>query len=113
MNHRMYNLTKALNRIIFPALGTAYYTISRFLDLPNENTVLALFIILSAFTGVILQFTSKIYEPKVLFQGEIVISEGKEGKKLFSLELSANPDEITKMEAITFKVVPPQNEHRL
>lgn len=105
MNHRLYNITKALNRIIFPAAGAAYYALSRIFDLPNENTVLALFIILSTVTGIILQFTAKIYEPKVLFQGELVVSEGTEGKKLFSLELSASPDQIATMEAITFKVV--------
>lgn len=36
--------------------------------------------------------------------GQIVISKDEDGKKLFSLELDKDPDEIEKMRYISFKV---------
>lgn len=105
MHHRIYNLLKHLNRLIFPGAGAAYYGLSKIYHLPNENQVLGIIIILAALSGILLQLISKRFEPKTIFQGELVITETNEGKKMFSLELSKNPDEISHMEAITFKVV--------
>jgi hypothetical protein len=37
--------------------------------------------------------------------GQIIITVDERGKKLFSLELDKNPDEIANMRSILFKVV--------
>jgi len=105
MNHRIYNLIKTLNRIIFPASGAIYFGLSQIYAMPNESQVIGILVVLAAISGLIVQFAYKKYDPNVLFQGSLVISETMEGKKVFSLELSKTPEEIEHMEAITFKVV--------
>jgi len=49
-----------------------------------------------------------------MYAGKIVLSETEEGKKIFSLEIEKDPDEIWIADTITFKVVPPtaSNENR-
>lgn len=105
MNHGIYNVIKVLNRLIFPGSGAIYYGFSKLYTLPNESQVIGILIVLCAISGIILQLVGRKYDGIVVFQGELVISENREGKKTFSLELSRNPDEIARMEAITFKVV--------
>lgn len=109
MKHRIYNLLKTLNRLIFPGTGAIYYGLSKIYTMPNEGQVIGIFIVLSAISGVIIQFMSRKYEPRVIFQGEMVISETPEGKRTFSLELSRSPEDLAHMESITFKVVNPQD----
>lgn len=40
--------------------------------------------------------------------GKIVITQNEDGKKLFSLELDKDPDEIEQMSYISFKVIDSQ-----
>ena len=105
MNHRIYNLIKTLYRIIFPASGAIYFGLSQIYVMPNESQVIGILVVLAAISGLIVQFAYKKYDPNVLFQGQLVISETMEGKRVFSLELSHNPDELAEMDSITFKVV--------
>ena len=49
-----------------------------------------------------------------VYAGNIVLSETEEGKKIFSLEIEKDPDDIWVADVISFKVVPSRgvNENR-
>ena len=51
-------------------------------------------------------FTVILFLNRPVPEGKIVITEGLDGKKLFSLELDKTPEEIEAMDVISFKVVP-------
>jgi hypothetical protein len=38
-------------------------------------------------------------------EGQIVVMEDEEGKKIFTLELNGDPEDIVRMKSVTFKVV--------
>lgn len=105
MGIRIYNTLKPLNRLVVPGAGTIYWGLSKAFALPHESVVLGLFIVVAAILGVILQVMGKKYEGKHVFQGELVVTETREGKKVFSLELDKAPEELARMDSITFKVV--------
>jgi hypothetical protein len=53
-------------------------------------------------------YTSLKLETKV--DGYIIITEDETGKKMFTLEIDMNPDEIANMDYITFKVTDKPSE---
>jgi hypothetical protein len=57
--------------------------------------IIALFVIFEIF----------VLKSNLKLGGKIVITKNEVGRKLFSLELDADPDEIEKMNFILFKVV--------
>lgn len=44
------------------------------------------------------------YFSKVAYDGAIVVSSPEEGKKVFSLELNGDPNDLEQKTAVTFKI---------
>lgn len=93
-----------------PFVGSIYFGLSKIFDLRHEAEVLGLLIIVITLVGFVVQFGARRFEPKTIFQGELIVTQSKEGKKIFSLELDRSPEDIINMESITFKVIDIEKE---
>lgn len=65
-----------------------------------------MYIIAILFLMVVIIFEMVIWRRRKSYDGVIVITRDRTGKKLFSLELDKTPEEIEKMKNVSFKVVP-------
>ena len=63
-------------------------------------SILAYFLL----SGIIVYLFLKTTKPKV-YDGQIVITVLENSKKVFSLELSGDPEDLEQKESVTFKVV--------
>lgn len=68
------------------------------------------FIIVVA-TAVVVSLVIQSQTIRRKFDGEMVITQDVDGKKLFSLEIAKNPEQIEQMKSVTFKVVKPGPEN--
>ena len=58
--------------------------------------------------GGLLTYAIMYIRTRKVFAGNIVLSETEEGKKIFSLEIERDPDEIWSADVISFKVLRPE-----
>lgn len=82
---------------IFPLVGAIYFIISLFTSLPHTRLVLGIIMILLCL------FWLNYLLTKPRYAGSILISENME-KKLYSLELNCEPEEIESRLEVLFKV---------
>jgi hypothetical protein len=91
-------LLKRLALIIFPGLGTLYFLVGVIFGFHWMIWVLGGFLVLILYLGILVMATSG-------YNGQIVITQSESGKRVFTLELETDPEDITEMESITFQVV--------
>ncbi|MET0786969.1 MAG: hypothetical protein ABWY25_09700 [Paenisporosarcina sp.] len=72
----------------------------------NESYLIVIFLLMILSTYLLLRLISQAKK----IDGQIVVKENEDGKKVFSLELNRSPDEIENMKQITFKVANQENE---
>lgn len=65
-----------------------------------------MYIIAVVFLIFVIIFEMVVWRKRRSYDGIIVITRDRIGKKLFSLELDKTPEEIEKMKIVSFKVVP-------
>ena len=104
MSNRVYDVLKYIAQIVLPALGTLYFTLAQIWGLPSAEEVVGTTVAVDTFLGVVLQLSSRAYaKSENRFDGAIHIQETPE-KKLFSLELKSDPNEIDQKDQLLFKV---------
>lgn len=106
MANSLYDKLKFIAQVLLPALGTLYFTLAGIWNLPAAESVVGTVVAIDTFLGVILHISTGRYNTATEKSktGDIVITE-KDGKKVFSLELTGDPNELEKQPLITFKVV--------
>lgn len=104
---KWYNLAKWFVTIVLPAFSTLYFTLGSVFELPGVTQVVGTCAALATFLGVVLGLSTRSYNKSdARFGGVMDVSLDDEGKKLFSLELNKDPDDLEKMKEVTFKVSP-------
>jgi hypothetical protein len=106
LTDRSYNLLKFIAQIFLPAVASAYFSLSQIWHLPNATEIVGTIAVLDAFLGVILSISTKWYEnSEAKYDGTIEVdSEG--GKKMFSLILNSDVDELDQKKEASFKITP-------
>lgn len=105
LGDRTYDFVKKLVQVILPATSALYFGLASIWDLPNPDKVVGTIAVLTTFLGVCLGISSAQYSASDLgYDGNLVIKEPEEGKKIFSLEFDGDPEEIVHKKAISFKV---------
>ena len=105
MNDGVYKIAKFLVQVFLPAISTLYFTLGGIWDLPNVEQVIGTIAAVTIFLGVLLGLSSKAYNASdARFDGSIVISDNGEGKKVYTLELNGDPQEIDSAASVTFRV---------
>ena len=104
MSNRVYDVLKYIAQIVLPALGTLYFTLAGIWNLPAAEQVVGTIVAVDTFLGVVLKLSSVAYaKSEKRFDGSIHVQETPE-KKLFSLELKSDPNEIDHKDQLLFKV---------
>ena len=109
MNKFLYKFLQGLVRVILPGIGSLYFVMDMFMDFPFHQTspVLGVLLIVTFIFGCALQISSaRFICPNISYDGELVVMTTEEGKKMYSLELSSDPEDLTKKDTISFKVHP-------
>ena len=99
---KLYDSLKFIALIALPALGTLYFTLAAIWGLPAAEQVVGTIVAVDTFLGVILQLSSTAYS-KNRTGGTIVVNEIGD-KKMFSLELDGDPEDLEKKSEVVFKV---------
>lgn len=107
LNDRTYNVVKKTATIVLPALSTLYFSLAQLWHFPHVEEVMGTIGAVNTFFGVIVQVSKKsYYASNAPFVGEIKIeSPDKTGdRKMFSLVLNGDPEELETMDTATFKI---------
>lgn len=101
-----YNVVKKSATIVLPALGTLYFTLSQIWGLPHAEEVVGTIAAVNTFLGVIVQISKKsYYASNAPYVGEIKVEDSDDGtRKVFSLVVNGNPEDLETMDVATFKV---------
>lgn len=106
---RMYNLLKFCALVFFPAVATLYFALAGIWGLPYAEKIIGSIAAFDTFLGVVLHLSSVAYNSAIAASpsfGTINVSKDQSGKKLFSLEVNGDPNDLDKQRQVTFKVNP-------
>lgn len=102
MSNALYNQLKFIAQVLLPALGTLYFALANWLNLPSAEWVVGIIITLDAVLGVLL-YISTTQHKGVAPGGELIVREIGD-KKIFSLELNDDPEILETRDEVIFKV---------
>ena len=106
ISNQVYDVLKWVTQILLPAVATLYFAFSQIWGLPYGSEVVGSITAGDAFLGVILGLTTKRYNNSdAKYAGNIDISNDGE-KKLYSLNLNSDIEDIDRQKEVTFKVSP-------
>lgn len=104
-----YSVGKQLVQIWIPAASAAYFTLSKIWGLPAAEEIVGTMACVATFLGAVLRISSSQYDASdAAYDGDAVVSTMSDGKKLYSLELNGDPEELDQKDSITFKVKTPK-----
>lgn len=106
LSDKPYSVGKKLVQIYIPAISSLYFGLASIWNLPAADKVTGTLALVATFIGVCLGVSSKQYDKaEAGYDGQLEV-EHKEGRKIFTLHLDGDPEELETNSAITFKVVP-------
>lgn len=102
-----YDNLKKMVQIVLPAFASLYFSLAQIWGLPSAEQVVGTLALLATFFGILLTLSSWSYHAvEAQTDGEIVVMVNEDGKKIYSLELNSDPNEIDNKELVKFKVKP-------
>lgn len=107
LSDKSYNFLKFLAQILLPAVGTLYFALAGIWVLPAAEEVIGTITAVDAFLGVMLGISTTSYNRSEAKYGGAINITQSEDKKIFSLELEGDPEELEKQKEITFKINSP------
>lgn len=100
-----YEFLKKLVQIILPATSALYFGLASIWNLPDPEKVVGTIALITTFLGVCLGISSKTYTSlEIPPSGDLVVKEGEGGRKIFSLEIDADPEQLITQSSVTFKI---------
>lgn len=88
---KTYDTLKFIAQIVFPALGTLYFTLAGIWGLPAAEQVVGTIVALDTFLGVVLQISSSAFSANTA-KGVINVEAKPGGGKLYNLEFDGDPE---------------------
>lgn len=111
LSEGMYKVIKQLVQVILPAFSAAYFGLASIWGLPSPEKVVGTIAVITTFLGVTLGISVKNYKSSGLgVSGQMVVKERPGGGLLYSLEVDGPVEDLAEMDAVTFKVVHPDDE---
>lgn len=109
MNSGVYDILKFCALILFPALGTLYFTVAQIWGLPNAEEVVGTIVAIDAFLGVVIGVSKTQYDKSDAdVQGVVVVENQPEGRVVTGLHLDMVPEELDPGKKVVVKVKPPE-----
>lgn len=100
-----YSFGKKFVQIYLPALSSLYFGLGNIWGFPSVEEVVGSCAVFATFLGVCLGISSHQYDQSgAAHDGELVVETNDEGRKLFSLQLDGDPEEIEQKSSISFKI---------
>lgn len=107
LSSSVYDSLKKVVQIVLPSISSLYFGLAQIWGLPSSEQVVGTMAILATFGGVLLGLSSWSYHAvEATTDGEIVIMTDETGKKIYSLELNGDPNDIDLKKQVAFKVKP-------
>lgn len=104
LSNSAYNVVKKSATIVFPALSALYIAIAQIWNLGHVDQVVGTLAALNTFLGVIIQLSKKsYYASNAPYVGEIQVKNDG-AKKVFSLVVDGDPEELENMTSANFKI---------
>jgi len=99
-----YNALKKSTTVILPAVGALYFALAQLWHLPKPEEVIGTVAAVNTFLGVVLHASTSSYNKSdTKYAGVIQVEETPE-KKVFSINLNGEPEDLEKRNEVTFKV---------
>jgi hypothetical protein len=106
LSDKSYTVLKFIAQILLPAFGTLYFTIGGIWNIPATEQVIGSLTAVDTFLGVILGLSTVSYNRSgAKYGGQINVVQ-TEGKKVFTLEVEGDPEDIENQKEVTFKINP-------
>lgn len=107
LSNAIYDRLKFCAQVLFPALGTLYFTLAGIWGLPAAEAVVGSVVALDLCLGLILGLSTKAYnDGDAKYDGHIVVTDHDDGTKAASLILKnyEDPADIVNQKEAIFKV---------
>jgi len=107
LSNRSYDALKKSTTVILPAIGALYFALAQIWQLPKPEEVVGSIAAVNVFLGVLMGVSTKSYNKSDTkkYAGVIEVSSPPDGsKKVFSLNLNEDPEDIEFMDEVTFRV---------
>lgn len=99
-----YNVVKKSATIVFPALSALYIAVAQIWNFGHVDQVVGTLTAINTFFGVIIHLSKKsYYASSAPYVGEIQVKNDG-SKKVFSLVVDGDPEELENMSSANFKV---------
>lgn len=106
LSNKTYDFLKRLVQVVLPALASLYFGLASIWGLPAAEQVVGTIAVLTTFLGVTLGISLNTYKASgAEIDGSLVISEPIPGKKLFSVEVDEDPNELAKKDKLSLQIV--------
>lgn len=101
-----YDVLKKSTTIVLPATAALYVALAQIWHLPKPEEVAGTIAAVNTFLGIVLGVSSRTYQKSgAKYSGVIEVSSPPDGsKKIFSLNLATEPEDLERMDEVTFKV---------
>lgn len=100
-----YSFGKKFVQVYLPAIATLYFGLGNIWGFPAIEQVVGSCAVVATFTGVVLGISSSNFDKtEAGYDGNVVVTKTKEGKKLYSLELNGDPENLDKKDSLKFKM---------
>ena len=103
LSDKFYNTLKALSTIILTAVSALYFALGQIWEFPRMEQVLGSIAAVTVFLGALMGLSTKSYNEH-RHVGNINIIREPEGKKVYSLELKGDAEDLDTMTEATFKI---------
>ena len=104
---RAYSTIKKIVQVVLPACSSLYFGLAAIWGLPYAEQVVGTLAVIATFLGICLGISSSQYDKSgAAFDGKVVVSTTGNGKKLYSLELDGDPENLQDKRRVSFRVEP-------
>lgn len=108
---KTYDFVKKLVQVIFPALGTLYFTLANLWGLPAAEQVVGSLTAFTLFLGVLVGISSNRYNAGMsTYAGELLVTTQNGEVAIKKLSLDLTPAQIAGRKTIVFNVTPTLEE---
>jgi len=111
LSNAWYDGLKFVAQIVLPAIATFYFVLASIWALPYAEQIVGTITAVDALLGALLGLATKQYNESSRYDGALEITtsvnpvDSSITKKLFTLSLESDPNELVNQKTVTFRVV--------
>jgi len=105
----IYGTLKLIAFLGIPFLASLWFIFGSIFDVKSTQVILGILAIISSFLGLYLVLATIKYNTSAdRFDGNINITEGTNGKRIYELELNGHPTMLDDMQSASFRIISPK-----